>query len=193
MCVPCVLQVSRAFTFKQQCQRSDQTLRTYLQEIGQIEIENNNFHNNYKTSESDCIDACINENIVIEENEVENKIGQFTSTDDETATSHLDNELVLDVLPTEIESGTFEGDIELSNLPSPVSSEDIQNLDATVLNDELTEDDVKAGKSESEIASKFDDYDLDDIKLDVAHVVSLSTNELHDQSIQGTFGTAFKV
>lgn len=29
MCVPCVLQVSRSFTFKQQCQRSDATLRTF--------------------------------------------------------------------------------------------------------------------------------------------------------------------
>lgn len=29
MCVQCVLQVSRAFTFKQQCQRSDATLRQY--------------------------------------------------------------------------------------------------------------------------------------------------------------------
>lgn len=29
MCVQCVLQVSRAFTFKQQCQRSDATLRLY--------------------------------------------------------------------------------------------------------------------------------------------------------------------
>lgn len=33
MCVPCVLQVSRAFTFKQQCQRSDTTLRTVFQEM----------------------------------------------------------------------------------------------------------------------------------------------------------------
>lgn len=31
MCVQCVLQVSRAFTFKQQCQRSDTTLRSYYQ------------------------------------------------------------------------------------------------------------------------------------------------------------------
>lgn len=31
MCVPCVLQVSRAFTFKQLCQRSDQTLRYFFQ------------------------------------------------------------------------------------------------------------------------------------------------------------------
>lgn len=30
MCVQCVLQVSRAFTFKQQCERNDQTLRIYL-------------------------------------------------------------------------------------------------------------------------------------------------------------------
>lgn len=33
MCVPCVLQVSRAFTFKQVCQRSDQTLRQYFQDL----------------------------------------------------------------------------------------------------------------------------------------------------------------
>lgn len=33
MCVQCVLQVSRAFTFKQQCERSDTTLRTYYQSI----------------------------------------------------------------------------------------------------------------------------------------------------------------
>lgn len=33
MCVQCVLQVSRAFTFKQQCERSDTTLRTYFQNI----------------------------------------------------------------------------------------------------------------------------------------------------------------
>lgn len=31
MCVPCVLQVSRAFNFKKQCQRSDQQLRQYFQ------------------------------------------------------------------------------------------------------------------------------------------------------------------
>ena len=33
MCVPCVLQVSRAFTFKQVCQRSDTTLRLFYREI----------------------------------------------------------------------------------------------------------------------------------------------------------------
>lgn len=33
MCVPCVLQVSRAFTFKQQCQRSDSALRTIFEEV----------------------------------------------------------------------------------------------------------------------------------------------------------------
>ncbi|KAG4080302.1 hypothetical protein HA402_010794 [Bradysia odoriphaga] len=33
MCVQCVLQVSRAFTFKQQCERSDTTLRSYFQTI----------------------------------------------------------------------------------------------------------------------------------------------------------------
>lgn len=33
MCVPCVLQVSRAFTFKQQCQRSDSTLRSFFLEM----------------------------------------------------------------------------------------------------------------------------------------------------------------
>lgn len=43
MCVPCVLQVSRAFTFKQLCQRSDQTLRSFYREI------DNCITNNQKT------------------------------------------------------------------------------------------------------------------------------------------------
>lgn len=33
LCVSCVLQVSRAFTFKQQCRRSDETLRTFYLNI----------------------------------------------------------------------------------------------------------------------------------------------------------------
>lgn len=42
MCVPCVLQVSRAFTFKQVCQRSDQTLRLYFQDLEKSLTEKEN-------------------------------------------------------------------------------------------------------------------------------------------------------
>lgn len=42
MCVPCVLQVSRAFTFKQVCQRSDQTLRSYLEGVEKSLAEERN-------------------------------------------------------------------------------------------------------------------------------------------------------
>lgn len=45
MCVPCVLQVSRAFTFKQVCQRSDQTLRTYLEGLEKTLTEQRNAGN----------------------------------------------------------------------------------------------------------------------------------------------------
>lgn len=38
LCVPCVLQVSRAFTFKQQCRRSDQMLRSCLVEFEQFDV-----------------------------------------------------------------------------------------------------------------------------------------------------------
>ena len=40
MCVQCVLQVSRAFTFKQLCQRSDATLRLYFAQFNQTVEEN---------------------------------------------------------------------------------------------------------------------------------------------------------
>jgi len=43
MCVQCVLQVSRAFTFKQLCERSDASLRMYLdQEYNQFAIVDSN-------------------------------------------------------------------------------------------------------------------------------------------------------
>lgn len=45
MCVPCVLQVSRAFTFKQVCQRSDQTLRLYLQDLEKSLTDKQNTEN----------------------------------------------------------------------------------------------------------------------------------------------------
>lgn len=48
MCVPCVLQVSRAFTFKQQCQRSDQTLRSFYRVIEKTASN----HNENSTCES---------------------------------------------------------------------------------------------------------------------------------------------
>lgn len=46
MCVQCVLQVSRAFTFKQQCERSDTTLRSYLQDSMTATVTDNDDSNN---------------------------------------------------------------------------------------------------------------------------------------------------
>lgn len=178
MCVPCVLQVSRAFTFKQQCQRSDQTLRSYLGEIDKIDED----------SIVDVIDD--HKNLIKVEKTVTNHLRenqQFSAIDD-TSTDHLESQLDLDSLPTEIESNSFEEDIELTNLPSSVAVDDIhQHLDAHVLNsdNELITAVEKGDKSVA--SSKYGDY-FDEIKLDVANVVSLSDNELPDQSIVGTFG-----
>lgn len=176
MCVPCVLQVSRAFTFKQQCQRSDQTLRSYLGQIGKIESENNNFRDDYKNTGTDNNIADVKvEKIVI--NHLKD-CEQFDAIDD-TATDHLDSQLDLDSLPAEIETDSFEEDIELSNLPSSVDGDEIQqHLDESVLSgdNELTTVDVKDG-----------DY-FDEIKLGVGNVDSLTDNELPDQSIDETFG-----
>lgn len=176
MCVPCVLQVSRAFTFKQQCQRSDQTLRSYL---GQIDSENAGFQANYKSIEANSI-ADVNDmqrNVVkVEKTVITN---QFDAIDD-TSTDHLNSQLDLDSLPAEIESDSFEEDIELSNLPDSVADDDIQqHLDACNLNS------TKNEKSTS--PSKYGDY-FDEIKLDVSNVVPLTDNELPDHSIVGTFG-----
>lgn len=179
MCVPCVLQVSRAFTFKQQCQRSDQTLRSYLGQIGKIESENNNFRKSYKKTGTDGIADVKLEKIVA--NHLK-ECEQFDTIDD-TATNHLDSQLDL-----EIESNSFEEDIELSNLPSSVGDDEIQqHLDESVLcgDNELTTVVVK--DSESTLPSKYGDY-FDEIKLGVGNVDSLTDNELPEQSIDGTFG-----
>lgn len=182
MCVPCVLQVSRAFTFKQQCQRSDQTLRSFVGQIVQIDSsDNNNFRNNFKntgTDTSSIADVKVEKTVTDHLKECE----QFDAIDD-TATDHLDGQLDLDSLPAEIETSSFEDDIELSNLPSSVADDEIQqHLDGSVLSgdNELTTVVVKEDKPTS--ASKYGNY-FDEIKLGVANV-----DEIPDQSIDGTFG-----
>lgn len=186
MCVPCVLQVSRAFTFKQQCQRSDHTLKSYLGPHDKLnETDNNNIQNVYTNEELDKVEQSVMDEHVIDESIVTNTTEDhpFMSTDN-TTTDHLDSELVLDALPQEIETDSFEEEIELSNLPSPVTSENIEeHLDAEVLIETHTENLAKVNKE----ATKFGDY-FDEIKLNIAHAVSLTNNEIPDQSIEGTFG-----
>lgn len=180
MCVPCVLQVSRAFTFKQQCQRSDQTLRSYVGQITETDTENNNFRDNLKNTRTNSGIADVKGGKTVTNHLKECE--QFDSIDD-TATDHIDSQLDLDSLPTEIESNSFEEDIELSNLPSSVADDEIQqHLEAGVLNDdnELTTVVVEGEKSTS--PSKYGDY-FDRIKLDAGNV-----HEIQDQSIDGTFG-----
>lgn len=187
MCVPCVLQVSRAFTFKQQCQRSDQTLRSYL---GQIEPEND-FGDEYKHIDSNSVVNITDghRNVIKVENSEVNQLkehnNQFDEIDDTSTDHHLHNQLDLDSLPTEIESNSFDDAIELSNLPDSVADDDIQqHLDACNGGNELTTTIVKNGKSTS---SQYGDY-FDEIKLVVGNVGPLSDNELPDQSIVETFG-----
>lgn len=173
MCIPCVLQVSRAFTFKQQCQRSDQSLRSFIGQVDKSnESDNNNVGDTFKSIEPDDIEQSISGN----KND-ENAINDHLDAE------HLDSELVLDALPSEIESSSFEEEIELSSLPSPVASEDMQqHLDVDVLNDELEDESTKVKKETS-----INDY-FDELKLDVAHVVSLADDGLPDESIEATFG-----
>lgn len=182
MCVPCVLQVSRAFTFKQQCQRSDQTLRSYLGQIGKNDSENNNFRENFTNTGTDRSIAGVKVEKTVTNHLKECE--QFDAIDD-TATDDLDDQLDLDSLPAEIESSSFEEDIELSNLPSSVADDDEiqQHLDESVLtgNNELTTVVVKDGKSAT--PSKYGDYFSDEIKLGVENV-----DDIPDQSIDGTFG-----
>lgn len=186
MCVPCVLQVSRAFTFKQQCRRSDETLRTFLESISSNipkETDNNNAEEIYTNIETD-IDRPPNENIITEEAISTNETA-FTATNQIQPTNdNLDSDLVLDSLPPEMESDAFEEEIELSSLPSEsqfsVAEDDLhKHLVENVLSDEL--DETKLHK----------DY-FAQIKLDASNVVSLTDTELPDQSIDGTFGMYWK-
>lgn len=94
MCVPCVLQVSRAFTFKQQCRRSDQTLRSFLGEVA----DNNNVEN----VEANTVEQSKIEDVIVEvASEDKARESPFQSSDE-----HLESELVLDVLPNSFEEET---------------------------------------------------------------------------------------
>lgn len=190
MCVPCVLQVSRAFTFKQQCRRSDQTLKTFLGDLENVEgSKNNNTGDSLDEIAPDKVTPAMCKSIV-EEICLEDK---FRSSGESPA-EHLDSELDLSALPSEIESDSFEEEIELSSLPgdtqfSSVVDEDIEgHLTGDVLSN--TEEAEQEGKFVKEdIPNKnFEDY-FDGIKIDVSHVVSLADNDLPDQSIEEeTFG-----
>lgn len=186
MCVPCVLQVSRAFTFKQQCRRSDETLRTFLESIScdiPKETDNNNVDEIYTNIETD-IDRPSNENIITEEAIPANET-EFTATNQIQPTNdNLDSGLVLDSLPPEMESDAFEEEIELSSLPSEsqfsVAEDDLHtHLVENVLSDGL--DETKLHK----------DY-FAQIKLDASNVVSLTDTGLSGQSIDETFGMCWK-
>lgn len=185
MCVPCVLQVSRAFTFKQQCQRSNQTLKSYVGQLNKHnEADNNNIQNVYRHEELENVEQRVIDEHVIDENVVTNNIedSTFMSTDN-TTTDDLDSELVLDSLPPEIESGSFEEEIELSNLASTKCENIEHDLDTEVLIESHDDNQSEVNKE----TMKFGDY-FDEIKLNIAHAVSLTNSEIQDQSIEETFG-----
>lgn len=166
MCVPCVLQVSRAFTFKQQCRRSDQTLRAFLNDVGQLTISGNNDieddtiildTNNVIQSKAENISAFVASVDKVDDH-------SFSHPSDGSETDNLDSELVLDELSAEIETSSFEEEIELTSLPSETQFSPVKDI--VHLND------VQEMKKEN-LPSKFGDY-FNEIKLDVVQVVSLA-------------------
>lgn len=175
MCVPCVLQVSRAFTFKQQCQRSDQSLKSLLAKLPPIsdnsETRDDSMNLRISCDKQPKVGDANMEVVALEE---EIKESSFQIESDESGRDNLDTELVLDVLPSEIETSPFEEEIELSSLPSepefsPVATENIQQHMAS---DDILLNNVQDTKKGNTV-QKFGGY-FEDIKLDVAQVVSLS-------------------
>ncbi|XP_055302231.1 zinc finger protein 583-like [Sitodiplosis mosellana] len=172
MCVPCVLQVSRAFTFKQQCRRSDQSLKSFLGKLPPAS-DNNHIEDGSTSLRANNVMQPKVENVVVQVAALEDGMKEhtFQLQSNETETDNLDAELVLDVLTSEIETSSFEEEIELSSLPSetqfsPVASENIQQqlaVDGVLLND------VQGTKKENLPQKSFGVY-FDEIKLDVAQV-----------------------
>lgn len=162
MCVPCVLQVSRAFTFKQQCRRSDQTLRSSL---GKLVSDNNIEHDSTNLGEN-----------TAKRTKIENDVTQVAAEDNvkehpfqlpifESEIEDLGSQL--DVLSAEIETtSSFEEEIELSSLPSETQFSPVANV---------TSNDAHEMTKEN-LPPKFGDY-FDEIKL-VERVVSLTVETL---------------
>lgn len=158
MCVPCVLQVSRAFTFKQQCRRSDQTLRSSLGESGKLLVSDDSTDLGANTAKQTKIENAV-EQVAAEDNVREHPL---QSPIIESEIDDLGSQL--DVLPVDIETtSSFEVEIELSSLPSETQFSPVANV---------TSNDAHEMTKEN-LPPKFGDY-FDEIKL-VEQVVSLET------------------
>lgn len=175
MCVPCVLQVSRAFTFKQQCRRSDQNLRSFLVEIEKLSASDNDNRNEIDVSDATNEQECLN--------------SEALSSKESINDNNLKSEIVLKTLPTHIDSNRFSGHNIDSNLSiqshlieTENNNEHIQlHTDEHLIQHEIVHSDDKEVSD-----SKLSEY-LDDIKLDVAEVVSLEETEIEADSIEATF------
>lgn len=183
MCVPCVLQVSRAFTFKQQCRRSNETLKSFIGDVDKTnEPASTNINDSFESIQSNNAAPSLCENAI--ENAVPNiiksNVHQFTAINQvESETMH--SELVLQSkagcssYEAEMELSSLQGDSQFSTVP-----EDIQeHLTGHVLTDE---DEGKMCK-DKDIPTKFVDY------FHEISVVSLAENALRDHSNEEeTFG-----
>lgn len=181
MCVPCVLQVSRAFTFKQQCRRSNETLKSFIGEVDKTnEPESTSICDSFENVEPNNAEAPLSGNVVgdIVTDEIKSNVHQFT------VSNQTESETLHSVLPSKIECSSYGEEMELSSLPgnsqfSTVSEAIQEHLTGDALNDE---EDGKICK-DKDVRSKFDDY------FDEINVVSLAEDELPDQSIEEeTFG-----
>lgn len=172
MCVPCVLQVSRAFTFKQQCRRSDQTLRSFL-----VELE--------KLNASDDIRNEVDDSEAINKQE---HLNSETPPSNESISDNLNTEIVLETLSTHVNSNQFSEQIIDSNLPIPHIIEAANDNEQIQLNadEHLIQHEIQHTDDKDVSDAKLNEY-LDDIKLDVAEVVSLEGTEIEADSIESTF------
>lgn len=172
MCVPCVLQVSRAFTFKQQCRRSDQTLKSFLVELEKLNVS----------------DDIRNE---VDDSEATNKQEHLDSgtPSNETISDNLKSEIVLETLSTHVSSTQFSEQIIDSNLSiQPHIIEAANDNEQINLNadEHLIPHEIQHSDDKDVTDEKLNEY-LDDIKLDVAEVVSLEETEIEADSIEATF------
>lgn len=108
MCVPCVLQVSRAFTFKQVCQRSDQTLRLYFQDLDKSLTEKQNSTESILTTTGHVTDENGTELARNVNNEHRNALDQETfATNESISPTKLADETATSVLHDLQQSETF--------------------------------------------------------------------------------------
>lgn len=184
--MPCVLQISRAFTFKQQCRRSDQALRGFLNQLQECQSSNQKENEPEIANVNDVQQLMNGSELPTNDCSEQTNSIQIDSND---TTENVDL-VVVHSLPADIETTSFDGhaahDATSNDYSSIVATMVDQNniqVENLIVEDKTQVNVDQIDKTKQELSTKLREY-FDDIKLEA---VPLNANQIPAECIRDAF------